>query len=98
MKHTFALEPTEFQLAASAQELERCNHMTERYSLVLSDKQMSALVKQRFEALKNTGRVGFGEGILKKLIYVDYRCRNTAICASSGRRSVPEAAISAVFG
>ncbi len=53
---------------AITQELEECNRATEPYGLTLSPHQMRALEEERAKALRNTGRVEFGEGILKKLI------------------------------
>lgn len=50
-------------------ELKECNDITLRYGLLLSDKQIANIVEKRFEALKETGRIEFGQGILKKLIY-----------------------------
>jgi hypothetical protein len=53
----------------AAQELRECNLFTGRYGLSLSEAQIERLVVRRFGALRDTGRVEFGEGILKKLIY-----------------------------
>lgn len=57
-----------------AQELSACNEMTARYGLTLSGEQVSELIENRFEALRDNGRVEFGEGILPRLI--------TAFCDS----------------
>ena len=57
------------QKTAALEELHSCNEMTAPFGLSLSGTQMLALVENRFQALQNTGRVEFGEGILKKLIY-----------------------------
>ncbi len=63
------LELVGLQKTCALEELHSCNEMTAPFGLSLSDTQMTALVENRFEALQNTGRVEFGEGILKKLIY-----------------------------
>jgi hypothetical protein len=49
-------------------EIEKCNGLTEKFGLALSKEQIRNLMEKRREALKNTGRVEFGGGILKKLI------------------------------
>jgi len=57
------------QRLSEAQELRDCNALSGRYGLSLTERQIQNLVEKRFEALRNTGRVEFGGGILKKLIY-----------------------------
>lgn len=69
MNNNFALEPIRMQMLAAAQELRACNELTARFGLVLSETQIQCLVERRFTALRDTGRIEFGEGILKKLIY-----------------------------
>lgn len=64
----FALEPAGLRLMAR-EELLDCNALTGRFGLSLSDRQIDALIENRFDALRATGRVEFGGGILKKLIY-----------------------------
>ena len=39
-----------------------------KYGVTLSDTQIENLINKRFESLKNTGRIEFGDGILKELI------------------------------
>ncbi len=51
------------------QALDEMNQLTGRYGLSLSFSQIQNLMEQRLTALKNTGRVEFGQGILPKLIY-----------------------------
>lgn len=46
----------------------RCNEETEAYGLVLTREQALELVETRSTALKDTGRVEFGEGVIGKLI------------------------------
>ncbi|MBQ2774882.1 MAG: hypothetical protein IJF40_03195 [Clostridia bacterium] len=46
----------------------QCNQETSKYGLTLTDKEITQLQVQRFEALKSSGRVEFGQGILRPLI------------------------------
>lgn len=46
----------------------RCNEETEAYGLVLTQAQALELVETRNAALKDVGRLEFGEGIIGKLI------------------------------
>ena len=48
--------------------LARCNALTERYGLALTGAQMERLAVRRSRALRETGRVEFGPGILPKLV------------------------------
>lgn len=50
-------------------EIRSCNSFTERFGLSLSEQEIGELVRGRSEALKNTGLIEFGGGILPKLIY-----------------------------
>lgn len=50
-------------------ELRECNDYTVGFGLFLEEKQILELVNKRFEALKETERIEFSQGILKKLIY-----------------------------
>jgi len=68
MDMRFTLTPLNSQFSQNLTELEDLNQKTARYGLILTAPQMRALVEGRFQALKATGRVEFGEGILKKLI------------------------------
>lgn len=69
MEHGFSLHPLKAQLISTIRELELCNDMTEQYGLTLTRAQIQRLAEHRFLALRNTDRIEFGEGILKKLIY-----------------------------
>ena len=51
-------------------ELRECNERTRAYGLSLSETQITELIDARFNALRDTGRVEFGQGILKKLVEV----------------------------
>jgi hypothetical protein len=74
MNDGFALSPVELQKAQTIAELRECNSFTASYGLYLSDKQIQVLTERRIAALKDTGRIEFGQGILKKLV--------TAFCDS----------------
>ncbi|MFB0920872.1 MAG: DUF6323 family protein [Oscillospiraceae bacterium] len=69
MENSFSIEPVRAQMLAEAQGLRDCNEFSVKYGLVLSENQIQNLVQKRFEALKDTGRIEFGAGILEKLIY-----------------------------
>ena len=58
-----------WQLRETAAELEQCNAVSARWGLKLDRAQMERLAARRFEALRNTGRIEFGDGILGKLIH-----------------------------
>lgn len=62
------------QIAAAKDEIRCCNAESRRYGLVLNEAEITELVELRGQALRNTGRVEFGGGILPKLI--------RAFCAS----------------
>lgn len=68
MNENFPQSITALQKAGMTAELLECNEFTLEYGLRLSETQIKAIVEKRFEALKNTGRVEFGRGIMKKLI------------------------------
>ena len=66
---TFSLETIKLQQLAAIHELQECNQFTEKFGLTLSKEQIQRLVNERFDALKENGRIEFGEGVLKKLVY-----------------------------
>jgi hypothetical protein len=74
MEQKFSLFPIQMQMAAAMQELDACNALSSHFGLALTGEQMLRLTEQRFQALKSTGRIEFGEGVLKKLV--------TAFCDS----------------
>ena len=69
MQNSFSLEPAKQQLIKETKELRGANEFSTKYGLSLSENQIQNLAQKRFEALKDTGRIEFGEGILKKLVY-----------------------------
>ncbi len=69
MEKDFSLEPVRAQMLMETQELRDSNEFSIKYGLMLSENQIQNLVQRRFETLRDTGRIEFGEGVLKKLIY-----------------------------
>lgn len=58
----------QLQLNAAKEELRCCEELNNLYGLTLTEENITELVQLRSEALRNTGRVEFGGGILPKLI------------------------------
>ena len=56
------------QLSAAKEEIRRCNDLNQIYGLTLTESDITELVELRGNALRSTGRVEFGGGILPKLI------------------------------
>jgi len=63
-----SLSPLDLQKMQTIEELEECNALSAKFGLCLSDRQIAELAESRFSALKETGRVEFGRGILKMLV------------------------------
>ena len=57
------------QVVRVKKELAKCNQVSERFGLSLSQQQMEWLMQNRYESLKSTGRIEFGEGITSKLVF-----------------------------
>ena len=68
MSENFALTIQNMKKKQLAMEIKKCNEITMKYGVTLSDTQIENLINKRFESLKSTGRVEFGDGILKELI------------------------------
>ena len=68
MENDFSLAPLQPELTGTVQELRDCAPLAERYGLHLTEPQMLELAQGRAEALKASGRVEFGGGILPKLV------------------------------
>lgn len=64
----FGLAPQDFLRAQTALELEKANELTARFGLRLNRAQIARIVDKRFQALKDTGRVEFGRGVVRGLI------------------------------
>ena len=63
-----AMQLRQLQLSNAKEEIRRCNDLNQIYGLTLTEADITELVEFRGQALKNTGRVEFGGGILPKLI------------------------------
>ena len=68
MNEKFSLVLQDMQKKQAIAEIKKCNELTIKYDLHLNDDEVKALVERRFDALKNTGRIEFSEGILTKII------------------------------
>jgi hypothetical protein len=68
MDNHFALSLMDIQKMQASNELLKCNELTAQYGLSLSAQHIHSLLEGRYNALKDLGRIEFGEGILKKLI------------------------------
>ena len=68
MSEDFTLAIQNMKKKQLAIEIKKCNEMTIKYGVTLSDTQIENLINKRFESLKATGRVEFGDGVLKELI------------------------------
>ena len=68
MSENFALTIQNMKKKQLAMEIKKCNEITMKYGVTLSDTQIENLINKRFESLKNTGTIDFGDGILKELI------------------------------
>ena len=64
-----SLEMLNLQRQASLQEIRDCNNFSSQFGLKLKEAEIQELVECRKKALKDTGRVEFGGGIMPKLIY-----------------------------
>jgi len=70
MNNEFALSVIDLQKRQTMAELRECNEFTIQCGLSLSEQQIAGIAEQRLSALRNTGRVEFGQGIIKKLLRV----------------------------
>ena len=57
------------QTVQAKEELQKCNQISEKFGLSLSEEQMQLVIQNRFEVLKSTGRIEFGKGVVEKLVY-----------------------------
>ncbi|MFR1640955.1 MAG: DUF6323 family protein, partial [Eggerthellaceae bacterium] len=60
--------PPRLQRAAVREDLAVCNEATAKHGLRLTEQQMMGLAERRGEALRATGRVEFGRGVLRELV------------------------------
>lgn len=62
------LQIYQMQIASAKDEIRCCNDLNQIYGLTLTESDITELVQLRGQALRSTGRVEFGGGILPKLI------------------------------
>ena len=62
------LQIRQMQLSAAKEEIRCCDELNRFYGLKLTEADITELVELRGQALRSTGRVEFGGGILPKLI------------------------------
>ncbi|WP_411167794.1 DUF6323 family protein [Clostridium sp. MB05] len=68
MNKNISLALQDIQKKQAIIELKSCNEITSKYGLTLSNEDINELVENRFKSLKDTGRIEFSEGVLKKLV------------------------------
>ena len=68
MDNTFLMNSTSIINKLAITEIIKCNEITSRYGLKLSDSQAKELVETRTEALRTNGRIEFSGGSINKLI------------------------------
>lgn len=61
-------ELMQLQISAAKEEIRCCEQLNQLYGLTLTEADITELVELRGQALRKTGRVEFGGGILPKLI------------------------------
>lgn len=62
------LQIRQMRISSAKEEIRCCNELNQIYGLTLTEGDITELVELRGQALKTTGRVEFGGGILPKLI------------------------------
>lgn len=62
------LQIMELQISAAKEEVRCCEQLNQFYGLTLTESDITELVQLRGQALRKTGRIEFGGGILPKLI------------------------------
>jgi len=60
---------TQMQMAAAREELVKTNEFSGKFGLRLSDKDIYDLIARRIDALRDTGRIELGQGILSRMIF-----------------------------
>ncbi|GAB6170614.1 DUF6323 family protein [Paradesulfitobacterium aromaticivorans] len=68
MATNFMLIPTSIINKLAISELIKCNEVTARYGLILSEAEAQELIETRAVALSSNGRIEFAGGIINKLI------------------------------
>jgi len=68
LKELYGLIPNAAARQLAVTEIIRCNQITSRYGLALSDSEAAELADTRSEALEKIGRIEFSGGVITKLI------------------------------
>lgn len=68
MRDQFMFLPVAMLSQQSVMEIRKCNEVTARYGMQLSEPEILQLVESRKEALEQSGRIEFGGGVIQKLI------------------------------
>ena len=68
MPHELVTDPLLTAYPVFCEELKECVPVMLRYGMELSEKQIRYLYEERADALKQTGRMEFGESAVKKMI------------------------------
>lgn len=69
MDMNIMLQPPAMKREATLHELAIYNAKTERFGLALTEHQMGELARRRIDALKERGRVEFGQGVLRDIVF-----------------------------
>lgn len=69
MDNNHKLSLTNVQKLQTISNLRACNEFTTRFGIALTEEMIISLTNKRFESLKEMGRIEFGQGILKELIF-----------------------------
>ena len=67
-ENSFLWDGSNLRTAQSISVLSESNNVSEHFGLILNQTEMLSIVERRDAALRNTGRIEFGEGIFKALI------------------------------
>lgn len=72
----------------TAAALTGCNEKTARFGLILSPAEAAALLETRAEALRSSGRIEFGPGVMQKMILAF--CDSPYLCQSNYTETLQE--------
>lgn len=68
MNKSISLALQDIQKKQAIIELKACNELTIKFGLILNDEEIKEMVENRFKSLKDTGRVEFLGGVIKKIV------------------------------
>ncbi len=69
MEQNFALSMQRARLEAARVEWEKCNEISAPFGLVLRPDEIEEIAQGRLRSLRASGRVEFGEGVARDLVY-----------------------------